>query len=93
MVYNKTSVRYFSTMESYKNLDTLKLCELLNTDIRCQKIRWNKRTTPNKPPPFIKLLDPQTFARFQEHLYEFPSFTFQNANLPKLSLSRRSSCI
>ena len=26
---------------------------------------------------FIKLLDPQTFARFQEHLFEFPSFSFQ----------------
>ena len=56
-----------------------RLCELLNTDVDFvrKKLDEIKRTTPNKPTPFIKLLDPQTFARFQEHLFEFPSFTFQ----------------
>lgn len=62
-----------------KNLDTAKLCTLLNTDVVYvrKKLDEIKRTTPNKPTPFIKLLDAQTFARFQEHLYEFPSFSFQ----------------
>lgn len=29
-----------------------------------KKLDEIKRTTPNKPTPFIKLLDPQSFARF-----------------------------
>ena len=79
MVYNEAVYDILVQWNLTKDLDTLKLCELLNTDINYarKKLDEIKRTTPNKPTPFIKLLDPQTFARFQEHLYEFPSFTFQ----------------
>ncbi len=79
MVYNDASYDILVQWNITKNLDTLKLCEVLNTDITYvrKKLDEIKRTTPNKPTPFIKLLDAQTFARFQEHLYEFPSFTFQ----------------
>lgn len=79
MVYNGAVYDILVQWNITKNLDTLKLCNLLNTDIDFvrKKLDEIKRTTPNKPTPFIKLLDPQTFARFQEHLFEFPSFTFQ----------------
>jgi len=79
MVYNDASYDILVQWNITKNLDTLKLCEVLNTEIAYvrKKLDEIKRTTPNKPTPFIKLLDAQTFARFQEHLYEFPSFSFQ----------------
>ena len=79
IVYNDAVYDIMVQWNITKNLDTLKLCELLNTDIVYvrTKLEEIKRTTPNKPTPFIKLLDPQSFARFQEHLFEFPSFSFQ----------------
>jgi len=79
IVYNDAVYDILVQWNITKNLDTLRLCELLNTDIEYvrKKLDEIKRTTPNKPTPFIKLLDPQSFARFQEHLFEFPSFSFQ----------------
>jgi penicillin-binding protein 2 len=79
MVYNDAVYDILVQWNITKNLDTLRLCELLNTDMAFvrKKLDEIKRTTPNKPTPFIKLLDPQTFARFQEHLFEFPSFLFK----------------
>jgi penicillin-binding protein 2 len=79
MVYNDAVYDILVQWNLTKNLDTAELCELLNTNIKFVRLKLDeiKRTTPNKPTPFIKLLDPQTFASFQEHLFEFPSFSFQ----------------
>ncbi len=79
IVYNDAVYDILVQWNITKNLDTLKLCDLLNTNIQYvrDKLDEIKRTTPNKPTAFIKLIDPQTFARFQEHLFEFPSFSFQ----------------
>ena len=79
IVYNDAVYDILVQWNLTKNLDTLKICELLSTNIEYVRLKLDeiKRTTPNKPTPFIKLLDPQTFARFQEHLFEFPSFSFQ----------------
>lgn len=79
IVYNDAVYDILVQWNTTKNLDTLELCELLNTNVEYVRAKLDeiKRTTPNKPTPFIKLLDPQTFARFQEHLFEFPSFSFQ----------------
>lgn len=78
IVYNDAVYDILVQWNITKNLDTARLCELLNTNINFVRLKLDeiKRTTPNKPTPFIKLLDPQTFARFQEHLFEFPSFSF-----------------
>lgn len=78
MVYNGAVYDIMVQWNITKNLDTIKLCNVLNTDIAYvrKKLDEIKRTTPNKPTPFVKLLDPQSFARFQEHLYEFPSFSY-----------------
>ncbi len=80
IVYNDAVYDILIQWNITKDLDTTKLCELLNTsmDFARKKLDEIKRTTPNKPTTFIKLLDPQTFARFQEHLFEFPSISFQN---------------
>lgn len=79
MVYNDAVYDILVQWNITKDLDTLKLCDLLGTDVNYVRKKLDEimRTTPNKPTPFIKLLDPQTFARFQEHLYEYPSFSFQ----------------
>lgn len=79
MVYNDAVYDVLVQWNITKAFDTIKLCELLNTDVAFVRKKMDeiKRTTPNKPTAFIKLLDPQTFARFQEHLFEYPSFSFQ----------------
>lgn len=79
IVYNDAVYDLMIQWNITKDLDTLRLCELLNTqvDFIRKKLDEIKRTTPNKPTTFIKLLDAQSFARFQEHLFEFPSITFQ----------------
>ena len=79
IVYNDAVYDILLQWNLIKTLDTLKLCELLNTNEEYVRAKLDeiKRTTPNKPTPFVKLLDPQTFARFQEHLFEFPAFSFQ----------------
>lgn len=85
MVYDDAVYDIMVQWNTTKDLDTNKLCSLLNTDIDYvrKKLDEIKRTTPNKPTAFIKLLDAQTFARFQEHLYEFPSFSFQLRTIRK----------
>ena len=79
IVYNDAVYDILIQWNITKDLDTIRLCELLNTsmDFARKKLDEIKRTTPNKPTTFIKLLDPQTFASFQEHLFEFPSISFQ----------------
>jgi penicillin-binding protein 2 len=79
MVYNDAVYDILVQWNITKDLDTLRLCELLNTNVEFVRLKLDeiKRTTPNKPTPFIKLLDGPTFARFQEHLFEFPSFSVQ----------------
>ncbi len=79
IVYNDAVYDILVQLNMTKDLDTFKLCDLLNTNVEYvrKKLDEIKRTTPNRPTPFIKLLDPQTFARFQEHLFEFSSFSFQ----------------
>ncbi len=79
LVYNDAVYDILIQMNKTKNLDTALLCSLLNTQIEFvrKKLDEISRTTPNKPTPFIKLVDAQTFAVFQEHLFQFPSFTYQ----------------
>ena len=78
IVYNDAVYDILVQCNLTKNLDTVRLCELLSTNITFVRKALDdiKRTTPNKPTPFIKLLDAQTFARFQEHLFEFPSISY-----------------
>lgn len=68
------------------DMDTLKFCELLNIT----KEDFKKNTTKNwrsprydkrQPTTFLKKISTETFARFQEHLFEFPGFFVQVRNV------------
>ncbi|MCB0507397.1 MAG: penicillin-binding protein 2 [Bacteroidetes bacterium] len=87
MVYNDAVYDILIQWNLIKDLDTLKLCSLLNTDMNYIRKRLDeiKRTTPNKPTPIFKLIDQQTFARFQEHLFEFPAMSFQIRTVRKFA--------
>jgi len=60
-------------------MDTVLFCDLLEIDKKQFKEFLNKNWSSaqyNKSIPFIFLskIKPETFARFQEHLYQFPGF-------------------
>ncbi|MCO5247384.1 MAG: penicillin-binding protein 2 [Chitinophagales bacterium] len=59
-------------------LDTNKFCELLNvsSEFVSKRLEEIKRMSPNRPAPLIKLVEPSTFAGFQEHLFEFPAVSY-----------------
>jgi penicillin-binding protein 2 len=60
-------------------MDTAELCKLLNISkkdlIRRLNIDWTDyRLSKNKPFIFLSRIDPEIFAKFSEHLFEFPGF-------------------
>ena len=62
-----------------KNMDTTKLCQLLNISkedfIRKINKNWkNYRYSKTSPFIFLSKIDPEVYSRFVEHLYEFPGF-------------------
>ena len=79
IVYNEAMYDVMIQLNITKDLDTLSLCHLLNADITFvrKKLAEIKYQSPNKPAPLIKLLDQETYARFQEHLFQFPSISIQ----------------
>ncbi len=69
----------YSQLKKQNDFDTILFCQLLNTTPKfvrnkLEEIRWR---TPNRPTPLLKLVDQGSFARFQEHLFQFPAFSFQ----------------
>lgn len=69
------------------DMDTVKFCELLGIDFSSFKKRLNKdfkndkRFVKYKPFVFMNKISPETYARFQESLYEFPGFFVQIRNI------------
>lgn len=68
------------------NMDTLKFCELLEIDIETFKTNLEKdwtsvRFSRNVPTIFMRMISPEIFAIFQEHLHEFPGFEFNLRNV------------
>ena len=62
-----------------KNMDTTKLCQLLNISkedfIRKTNKNWKDyRYSKSSPFIFLSKVDPKIYSRFVEHLYEFPGF-------------------
>lgn len=79
IVYNDAVYDIMVQYSSLKDFDTTLLCDLLKTTPafvkrRLEEIRYQ---SPNKPAPFIKLVEASTFAKFQEYLFMFPAFSFQ----------------
>ncbi|MFT6148219.1 MAG: penicillin-binding protein 2 [Saprospiraceae bacterium] len=68
------------------NIDTTKLCELLNINkqqfVKNMEKNWrSNRYRKYKPFVFLRTLSPETYAQFQESLYEFPGFYVQLRNV------------
>ena len=59
-------------------LDTLKLCKLLDItpEAISKRLEEIKKTSPSRPTALIKLVESNTFAKFQEHLFEFPAISY-----------------
>ncbi len=66
-------------------MDTAKLCQLLNItqeefESNITKDWTDVRYSPNIPYVFMRHIDPEVFAAFQEHLFEFPGISIQRKN-------------
>ncbi len=67
-------------------MDTALFCRLLHMDKKEFKQRLNKdwssvRYSKRKPFIFLSTVSPEDYARFQEHLYEFPGFYAQRRSV------------
>lgn len=87
MVYNNAM---YDLMVTYKQvdpkMDTTKFCRLLDIDTPTFKLNLDKNWTTGKyhkslPFPFLTMVTPQQYARFQESLIEFPGFERQIRNV------------
>ncbi len=87
MVYNNAM---YDLMVTYKQvdpkMDTSKFCRLLDIDTPTFKLNLDKNWTTGKyhkslPFPFLTMVTPQQYARFQESLIEFPGFERQIRNV------------
>jgi len=68
------------------DMDTELFCRLLHMDKKEFKQRLNKdwssvRYSKRKPFIFLSTVSPEDYARFQEHLYEFPGFQAQRRSV------------
>lgn len=85
IVYNDA---VYDIMVQYNQLkkmsfDTLLFCELLKTTPefvarRLEEIKWQ---SPNRPSQIVKMVEPSTFAKFQEYLFQFPAFSYQTRTI------------
>jgi penicillin-binding protein 2 len=86
LVYNTLVYDLMVTYNSLSpEMDTAKFCELLDIDRLYFKENivkdWTSgRYSKNIPFVFMKKIDPEIFARFQEHMHEFAGFTVQRRN-------------
>lgn len=87
LVYNNP---LYDLMVTYKNvnpqMDTAKLCRLLGIDTaqfrqNLEKDWKSKKFSKALPFPFMTMLPPETYARLQECLHEFPGFYVQVRNV------------
>ena len=81
LVYNKALYDLMVTYDRVRkaNIDTTRFCDLLGIDTvkfrtALEKDFRDKRFSRLKPFEFLTQIAPDTFARFEEHLYEFPGF-------------------
>lgn len=89
MVYNNAQ---YDLMVTYKlldpKMDTLKFCRLLGIDTATFRLNLDKDFTSKNAPysksipfPFMTMITPETYAKLQESLYEFPGFKIQLRNV------------
>lgn len=88
IVYNEAIYDLMVIPRQAKNIDTLKLCELLGIDKaaflhRFEEMKKQKGWSSYKPNAFAKQLSLRDFSRLQEYLYLFPGFYGQVRTIRK----------
>jgi penicillin-binding protein 2 len=87
MVYNNAQ---YDLMVTYKQvnakMDVPKFCNLLGIDTatfrtNLEKDWKNKQFSQNIPYAFLTMITPESYARFQELMHEFPGFFIQERNV------------
>ncbi len=81
LIYNLALYDLQATYESVKrsNIDTARFCSFLGLSplqfsTLMEKDWTDMRFSKRKPFDFMTKIEPDSFARFEEHLYEFPGF-------------------
>lgn len=80
IVGNKPIYDLLVVQRQVGKMDTAQFCKLLGINDSIFKARMERLTaepwrySPRKPEPFLTQIDYETFARFEEHLHEFPGF-------------------
>jgi penicillin-binding protein 2 len=94
LVYNKPLYDLMVTYDRVRksNLDTARFCNLLGIDTATFRQSMyrdfkDKRFSPLKPYEFRTRIPADTFARFEEHLYEFPGFESMRRHIRGYSIS------
>ena len=78
IVYNDPVYDIMVTAKQLKDIDTVKLCQLLELTQADFEERMGKvieAKSPRKPVIFLRNITPVKFAKFHEHLYEFKGFS------------------
>jgi penicillin-binding protein 2 len=87
MVYNNAMYDLMATYKMVdKKMDTAKFCRLLDIDTATFRLNLDKDWSTGKyhkslPYPFLTMIMPEHYARFQESLIEFPGFERQIRNV------------
>ncbi len=86
VVNNKALYDLYATYNQVRNIDTLKFCNILDITVEEFEQRMNKdwsdrRFAPWQPFVFMDKISAETYARFQESMYEFPGFFVQLRNV------------
>ena len=81
LIYNLAMYDLMATYENVRrsNMDTLHFCQLLNIPVqkfpKMMERNWrDKRFSKRKPIEFLTKVPADSFAGFEEHLFEFPGF-------------------
>lgn len=61
------------------DFDTAHFCRLLKTtpEFVARRLEEIKYRSPNRPTVIVKMVEPSTYARFQENMFLFPAFSAQ----------------
>ncbi len=88
LIYNLAMYDLMATYENVRraNIDTQRFCNFLNINtadfIQNMEKDWrNKRFSKRKPFEFLTKVPADSFATFEEHLYEFPGFESVRKNV------------
>lgn len=86
LVYNQPAYDLMIAPFELKPFDSTALCELLAIDMPRLRAGIARVKIPKfRREPFVKQLSPETYAKLQEHLYEFPGFYVRSRTLRKYS--------